>query len=157
MRASGAGGSGIRVASPVITELRNMRAADPGKARVVDEAIRQVPNGAGDPIRIDVQGAPPGREYRAIVPSAADAPVVIYRRLASHEGGDWLVTTLIDRDKYDDYRRAERNGLLDNPVVNSATASATAAAETVASILVNGVPGGAGPGGDNDAETRRPG
>jgi hypothetical protein len=138
--APGAGTSGIRVTSPVNSHLREMRLADPQKARATDEAIRRIPEGAGDPIRIDVPDAPPGREYRAIVPNGNGAPVVIYRRLEPSDGvdGDWLVTTLIDRDKYGEYLRAEMSGLLDAPVVRDV---ATSVAGTVSSILVNSRPG----------------
>jgi hypothetical protein len=112
-----------------------MRADDPEKARAVDEAIRQIPNGAGNPVRVDVPDAPTDREYRAIVPADAGAPVVFYRSLAANPDGGWLVTALMDQDKYEDYRRAERSGLLDTPLVReAASAAATAAGGTVSSL-----------------------
>jgi hypothetical protein len=96
-----------------------MRASEPQKARMVDALIRRIPDEPGEPVRIEVPGAPPDRDYRAIVPPDLDVPVVIYRRLQSDDGvdGDWLVTTLIDRDVYEEYLQAERRGLLDNPTV----------------------------------------
>jgi hypothetical protein len=115
---------GIRVTRAVNSMLREMRAAEPGKAKAVDAAISSIPRDSGVPVRIDVPGAPPGREYRAVVPFERDAPVVIYRRLepGDRADGDWLVITLIDRDEFDDYQRAAMRGILDNPAVREITA-----------------------------------
>ncbi len=112
-----------------------MRAADPVTARSVDEAIKSIPFNEGVPVRIDVPGAPPSREYLAILPSRRDAPAVIYRSLEPSEdpdGGGWLVTTLIDRAEFGDYRHAELTGILDDPVVSQVAASV---AGTVSSIV----------------------
>jgi hypothetical protein len=154
MDAVGSGVSGIRVASPVNVQLREMRMADPQKAQAVDDAIRHIPSGAGEPIQLDLPEAPPGRQYRAIVPHATDAPVVIYRSLepSEHVDGNWLVTTLVGRDQYREYRRAEMNGLLDTPEVRDATASLLG---TVSSILVNSVPGDVNQDGDPETGTSR--
>lgn len=48
-------------------------------------------------------------------------------------GPGWLVTTLIDRDTYQNYLSAERHGLLDTPLVR---AFAESMAGTVPSIIV---------------------
>jgi hypothetical protein len=132
--------SGIAVTGAVSGQLRELRAADAEKARAVDAAIMRIPSGDGDPVRIPVPGAPPDREYRAILPASRDAPVVIYRAMEPGEGDGegWVVTTLIDRDEYEQYMRAERNGILDAPAVKQVT---EAVAGTVSSIVVNAVPG----------------
>jgi hypothetical protein len=110
-----------------------MRATDPRMAKMVDVAIRSIPSERGEPVRIDVPGLPPDREYRAIVPDTRSAPVVIYRRLRPDDSvdGDWLVTTLIDRDEYEEYLRAERRGIVDNPAVRHITGSVAGSAATV--------------------------
>jgi hypothetical protein len=115
---------GIQVTRAVNSMLREMRAAEPRKAAAVDAAISSIPRDSGVPVRIDVPGAPPGREYKAVVPFELDVPVVIYRRLepGDRADGDWLVTTLIDRDEFDDYQRAAMRGILDNPAVREITA-----------------------------------
>jgi hypothetical protein len=146
---SDAGAAGILVTSPVAAELRRLRQDDPAQARAVDEAIRHVRDGAGDPVRIDVPDAPSAREYRAIVPFSADAPVVIYRKLEPADGatGYGLVTTLLDRDQFTRYKRAEMSGLLDTPLVRDvATDVATSVTGTVSAALVNAPPGRAGTG-----------
>lgn len=146
---SAAEASGILVTSPVAAELRKLRQGDPENARAVDEAIAHVRYGAGDPVRIDVPDAPATREYRAIVPLSATAPVVIYRKLepADHASGYGLVTTLLDRDEYTRYRHAEMSGLLDTPLVRDvATDVATSVTGTVSAALVNAPPGRAGTG-----------
>jgi hypothetical protein len=125
----------IRVTQAANTELREMRAAEPGMARAVEDAIGRIPHDEGVPIRIDVHGAPGSREYRAILPTQREAPAVIYRRLepADGAGGGWLVTTLIDRDQLRSYQQAELTGILDNPVVSETAASV---AGTLSPIVV---------------------
>jgi hypothetical protein len=127
-------GSAIRVTSLVSNELRKMREADPARARAVDDAIRRIPAGGGEPVRINVPDAPPGRKYFAIAPNRGDAPVVIYRSLEPDDGAGegWLVTTLISQSEYRDYRQAEWRGIVDSPVVREVAARA---AGTVATII----------------------
>ncbi len=91
--------SGIAVTGAVSGQLRELRAADAEKARVVDAAIMRIPSGDGE---------------------------------------GFVVTTLIDRDEFEQYLRAERNGILDAPAVKQVT---EAVAGTVSSIVVNAVPG----------------
>jgi hypothetical protein len=54
--------------------------------------------------------------YTVIEPAGDKSPVVIYRELDDREGGGYLVTAIVDRDEYDGYRRAERQGALDTPL-----------------------------------------
>lgn len=118
---------------PVAVAIRELRESDRRKAVAVDEAIRHIPD-SGEPLRIDVPGGPPDRQYFAIAPRRPDAPVVVYRELEPDEGsdGEWLVTTLIERDKYREYLRAEQHGLLDTPMVREVT---TSVAGTVSAAL----------------------
>ena len=117
-------GPGIRVTRAVNEKLRAMRAANPQAARSVDNVISYLNlEATGEPVRLDIPGAPPDPEYRALVPARHDAPVVIYRPLRPEDGvdGRWLVTALINRDTYVAYRQAERQGILENPAVRQIT------------------------------------
>jgi hypothetical protein len=53
------------------------------------------------------------------VDPGAHAPVVIYRAALDDEEGDWLVTTLMDRDAFGHYSR----GLADDTVVQGVAAA----------------------------------
>ncbi len=131
--------SGIQATRPMNAALRELREADPVKARAVDDAIKHIPLGA-EPVRIDVPGGPPDRQYLAMVPYGRGAPVVIYRRLEPDDGadGDWLVTTLIERDKYDEYQRAEQKGILDAPVVKEMAMSVAGTVSALTAKVRNG-------------------
>ena len=124
----------LQVTRAVNSALRELRAASPQKARAVQELIEKIPHIPSEPVRIEVPGAPKNREYLAAFPYERDAPVVIYRHLQPDDRaeGDWLVTALIDRDEYEEYRHAEMRGILDNPAVRHITGRL---AGTVATII----------------------
>jgi hypothetical protein len=128
----------------VSNELRTMRSADPRKASSVDAAIRSIPRSMGEPLRIPLPGTG-ARKYQAILPAESDAPAVVYRRLGPDEDvdGNWLVTALIDRNEYEEYRHAERRGIVDNPVVGKI---AVTIAGTASSIVANAMPENTGRG-----------
>jgi hypothetical protein len=134
------------VTRAVNSELRELRVAEPRKAQAVEDLIKSIPHTRSEPVRIDVPGAPHGREYLAALPYDRDAPVVIYRHLQPDESpdGDWLVTALVDRDEYNEYQRAAMQGILDNPAVREITARLGG---TVATIVNNADQGRAGQGG----------
>jgi hypothetical protein len=94
------------------TVVRRMEELNPLQADAVARAIGTVGQDQGKPIRIDLPGGPPGLPYKALTPADPNAPVLIYR---SSGNGTWLVTALLDRDKYLAYRQAERANLLDDP------------------------------------------
>ncbi len=50
----------------------------------------------------------PGEHYQAMIPDSHDSPVVMYRRLARHEGRGWLVAGLLDRDIFEKYEDTEK-------------------------------------------------
>jgi hypothetical protein len=119
----------VRLSVPVIDALHGLSDAH---KRSVAAAIRSIRPGVGEPLYINNRsaGSEAGR-YRVVVPGDSDAPVVIFRELASSERGDFLVTALTDRKIFNDYQRAEREGALDNKaaqaLVDVAVASASAA------------------------------
>jgi hypothetical protein len=104
--------------------MEKLRSMDRPEAATVTRTILRIPKAKGKPIQLDVPNDPADREYLALLPTNPEAPVVIYRR----DGDGWLVTALMDRDKYRAYRQAERTGLLDDPVVRFAAAAALVAA-----------------------------
>jgi hypothetical protein len=114
----------VRVAEPVITEMRAMPRE---QAAAAARAIQRIGSDAGVALRIPPPGIPDGH-YLAIVPDDPEAPVVIYRELTQAEGGGYLVTALADRDTYDAYEHAEQNGHLDSPLWKTLAAVAVAAA-----------------------------
>ena len=135
--------SGVQVAQPVLRKLRSMERQ---VAAAVTRTILRIPQDTGKPIRLDVPDDPPGREYLALLPDLQEAPAVIYRR----ENPGWLVTALMDRDKYRAYRQAEQKGLLDDPVVRFAATAALVAA----GIYLAGRALGQGSGGGTGAGVR---
>jgi hypothetical protein len=133
----------IKATRLVNSELHKLRAENAQAATSVDTAITRIPVAGGEPIRLDVPGAPATRQYRAVIPSAPDAPVVLWRPLEAADGAGEgvLVTTLIGRDQYDDYRRAEQFGVLDNPAVKVAAAESGSVVAGTVSSVVNADPG----------------
>lgn len=116
-----AGGLGIAqhvlVAQDVLDEMRQM---NPAIAADVARAIQSVGRIQGEPIQLAVAGAPSGvRHYAKVPEGSSEAPVVIYRTMAPGEGGQWRVTSLMERATYDAYRKAERSGLLDDETVKT--------------------------------------
>lgn len=113
--------SGVLVAQAVLDRLGTLAKTDPEQAAVVAKAIQSVGQAKAVPIRIDLAGGPAGAKYMALAPSDPDAPVIIFReRIPGVDGGaGWLVTSLLPRDEYQQYRQAESTGLLDDPVFQS--------------------------------------
>jgi len=100
------------------TVLDRMDQLDPVRQDAVARAIQAVGQAPAAPIRIDVPDGPPGAEYMALAPSDPDAPLVIYRKLhegQSNPGFAYLVTALLDADKYQQYKQVEAARLLDDP------------------------------------------
>ena len=117
----------IRVARTVLGEIKGL---EPPEADAVKETIDSI--GTAEGVPVDIPVAPPGTAYLALAPSDQAAPVVIYRPMLPDEGGDWLVTALMDRDDYEVQREAQRRGLLHDPAVRTAvTAAATAISDAV--------------------------
>jgi hypothetical protein len=104
--------------------MEKLRSMERPIAAAVTRTILRIPTTNGKPIQLDVSDDSTDREYLALLPPNSQAPAVIYRR----DGDGWLVTALMDRDKYRAYRQAERTGLLDDPVVRFAAAAALVAA-----------------------------
>jgi hypothetical protein len=124
--------SGIRVARPVIDELRRM--TDPNVAAALRRYINSIPHSAGVPI--DIPDPPPGTQYLAIVPEEQELPVIVYRPTLPDERGEWLITALLGRDTYEQQRQAEKRGLLQNDAVRAGIkAAAVAAVGAVIGIL----------------------
>src|ERR1022692_1137041 len=99
----------VRLAQPADEQVQELPSplADAVMATIHSVGIVQ-----GDPIRLTPRS---GLRYFALAPADPAAPVVIYRAATSSESGGWLVTGLMDRDKYDVYREAERAGVLAQP------------------------------------------
>ena len=135
------GASQIRVTRSVNVALRELRVAAPRAAREVDDLIKNIPDIPSEPVRIVGSEPQQDREYQAAVPRSFEAPVIIYRPLQPGEGaqGDWLVTTLINRKEYEEYRQAEARGYLDNPWVRDVSAQVGG---KVAAIITNSEQGG---------------
>lgn len=106
-----------------------MKTTDPATFRVVDFAIKNIPQG-GEPI--DLPGT--RGNYQAIYPRDSRAPVVIFRRVEPYDdyAGQWLVTNLVDRDEFADYEHALHMGLLRDPAVRRFVEST---AGTVSSLV----------------------
>jgi hypothetical protein len=100
----------VEVAETVVSRMEQLPAH---QAEAVARAIARVPTDPGVPIRIDVPGGPPGPNYKALAPEDPDAPIVIYHQERTR--GNWLVVALLDRDKYQEYRQAEKTNLFDDP------------------------------------------
>jgi hypothetical protein len=101
----------VRLSPPAIEAIRELPKS---QATAVAEAIRRIGPDQGTPLKI-----PPGKgggQFLAIVPDEADAPVVIYRKLTPDEGEGYLVTAIVEREEYEGYQRAEREGILDTPL-----------------------------------------
>ena len=109
--------SDVLVAQAVLDRLEMLAEANPEQAATVAHAILTVGQAKAAPIRIDLPNGPSGSKYMALAPSNPDAPVIIYRRRVPEvDGGSgWLVTALLPREEYQQYREAERTGLLDDP------------------------------------------
>lgn len=92
------GQSNVRMTPAAIDALHEL--ARP-QAESVARAIAVIGQAPGRPV-----AAPEGngRQYLAMVPDDAEAPVVMYR--AAHDGG-YLVTALVNRDTYKTYEIAE--------------------------------------------------
>jgi hypothetical protein len=118
------GVSHIRVTRAANAALRELRATAPQTAQVVDDLIKRIPSIRSEPVRVVGPEPQQDREYQAAIPPSLEAPVVIYRPLQPGEGsqGDWLVIALIDRVEYEEYRRAEVNGILDSHAVRGSIA-----------------------------------
>jgi hypothetical protein len=95
----------------------------PDQAAAVTEAMHQIGHVEGVPLKKIPPGAGDNAFYAA-VPRAPDAPVAVYRQLTPDEGRGYLVTAIVSRDVYNGYQRAEREGILDNPVVQAGLATA---------------------------------
>jgi hypothetical protein len=119
----------------------------PAQAEEVNDAIGSIADEPGQVLGIP--GASPAEPFLAKVPRGPDAPVVIYRRAATSELGDWLVVSLMERPDYVTFREAERQIMgvppavrdIVNAAVSGATADITAYPGTVTSR-----PGQDGPG-----------
>jgi hypothetical protein len=111
----------VRMTPSAVDALREL--ARP-QAESVARAIAEIGHAAGKPVI-----APPdtdnGRQYYAMVPDKADAPVVMYRS-ANSKG--YLVTALVDRATYKTYEIAERPGFLQSNTFKTAAAHVVAAA-----------------------------
>ena len=116
---------GVLMAEAVLQRMRRVLPND--QAASGAQAILEIPSTQAVPIRLEVPGDPPGTQYWALTPGLRTAPVVIYRKKLRAENGEWLVTTLMDRDAYREYS----GGLADNSVVQG-----------VASIVAAGRIGG---------------
>jgi enoyl-CoA hydratase/carnithine racemase len=107
----------VLVAQEVLDEMRQMT---PAVAADVARAIQSIGRVEGEPIQLAVAGLPPGvRHYAKVPEGSSKAPVVIYRTMVPSEGGQWRVTSLMERATYDAYRKAERSGLLDDDMVKA--------------------------------------
>jgi hypothetical protein len=107
--------AGVEISQSV---MRRLRSTEPAVAAEITRTVLRIPRENGTLIRLDVPNDPPGRSYFALAPEDTLAPVVIYRR----DGDKFLVTALMDREKYSAYRQVEQQGLLDDPVVKLAAA-----------------------------------
>jgi hypothetical protein len=136
----------IRVTRSVNVALRELRATAPRAAREVDDLIKNIPDIPSERVRIVGPEPRQDREYQAAVPRSFEAPVIIYRPLLPSEDpqGDWLVTTLIDRKEYEEYRRAEVRGYLDDPLVRDVS---NQVGGKVADLIINTEQGGDRPAG----------
>ena len=101
MSAEARGTPDVRLTNAVADAIKGM---EPDEADAVVRVIERLDSAEGDPA--DLPGAPPGTQYLAITPENPKAPVVIYRPMLRNEDGDWLVTSLIPRDKYYAWRGA---------------------------------------------------
>jgi len=139
--------SHIRVTKAVNAALRELRASAPQTAQVIDAAIKSIPDTRGEPVRVVGLEPQQERKYLAAVPPGYDAPVVIYRPLEPGEGpqGDWLVTALVNRDEYEEYRRAEMRGILDDPTVRVWSARLGGTVATIINSDQGGTRYGGGP------------
>ncbi|MDT5368825.1 MAG: hypothetical protein QOH87_2730 [Trebonia sp.] len=96
----------ILVTSEAQAALDALNEAKPEQARAVHAAISDLGTGRAEPLHIP--GAPPDTPFLAVEPSVRDAPVVVYRRTAPDEPGDWLVVSLLSPQEYLQVRRAEQ-------------------------------------------------
>jgi hypothetical protein len=106
----------VLVAQEVLDEMRQLDTED---AAAVARAIQSIGRVDGEPIQLAFAGGPPGTQHFAIVPAGDASPVVIYRSMAPSEGGQYRVTSLMERATYDAYRKAQRSGLLDDENVKA--------------------------------------
>jgi len=122
----------VRLSRHAVSALERL---DRSEAHAVAEAITRINSGAGRPLRIEPKTMP-GDRYQVVVPDHPAAPVVIYRRLASSEGGGYLVTALAGRSDYEGYERAERDGFLDSAAGQFVTGLAAGVGGTVSAAEV---------------------
>jgi hypothetical protein len=115
--------------SPTVTE--RMRDLLPQDAAAVARAILKVPQRQSERIRLYVPGDPPGTEYFALMPASPQAPVVIYRGHLPGESGKWLVTALMDRDSYRQYRHVADNAVVQGVAAVVAAGTVVASSPTV--------------------------
>jgi hypothetical protein len=101
----GGEGAEVRVANPVITTLRGEQNRE--VAATVLRTIRKIGQIHDEPLDLG-----PAGQFRAITPPG-DAPVVVYRQMTRDEGHGYLVTGLVDRRSYQNYKLAQEQGLLD--------------------------------------------
>jgi hypothetical protein len=111
----------VRMTPSAVEALRELPRR---QAESVARAIAEIGHAGGRPVV-----APPdsdnGRQYYAMVPADADAPVVMYREVNSK---GYLVTALVDRATYKTYEIAERPGFLQSNNFKTAAAHVVAAA-----------------------------
>jgi hypothetical protein len=108
------------------------------QAVAVNAAISDIPSKPGR--QLNVPGAPPAERFLAAEPHGRDAPIVIYRRTAPDEQGDWLVVSLMSRDDYRAARHAEETLAAAPPIVRQIVSAAVAG--TVGTVSVT-APAGA--------------
>ena len=107
----------VRLSVPAVQTLR---ALGDSQKQSVAAAVRRIRPGAGKPLLMNNRSlGTEGGQYRVIVPDDNDTPVVIFRELGSSEQGDFLVTAITDRQVFNDYERAERQGMLNNKVLQA--------------------------------------
>jgi hypothetical protein len=119
------GGPPVRIARAVLAAMDQLPTS---QAATVARTIHLIAQKRGEPIWLPVPEASEGTKFLALVPDDdPSAPVVIYRRMLSQEpeGPGWRVVALMDRDAYDEYRTAERQGLFNDPAVREAAVAAT--------------------------------
>jgi len=140
------GVSHIRVTRAVNAALRELRARAPRTALWIDALIKSIPDVRSETVRVVGPEPQQERQYLAAVPPDDDAPVVIFRPLEPDEGppGDWLVSALVNRREYEEYRRAEMRGILDDPAVRQLSARLGGTVATIINSEQGGIRRGGG-------------
>lgn len=127
----------VLVARTVIDQMHEL---PPSQAATVARAIQAIGQVQGEPISINLTDLPPDTKHYALTPDDDQAPIIIYRSIPPGERhAKWRVTTLMNRDDYNEYRQAERRGLLDDPVVKALIKAGIAVGVALA---INGIAGG---------------